>query len=631
MASQTSAFRGRLFRMAPKNLFSKELTKNDFDDSISNSNLVVLGEYHGVPSIVKLQTYIQDRMANDVRTAQDNTTKWKVKDESQGKVRVVLEHFSTEMQDLLNRYNGGILDVKGLNKEYHTIGTEGHNLAPYIPSLEAARIHPNISIHGGFIPRTYARLLMKEGKEKALQAASEAGFISEYETLDGSDQHYNFFESLLTGRNIYTNDGKMSNKFREKMFPAQIIKDASMAFCVKNLLSGGKDKVLVVCGVGHMLHSYGVPERIMANSSVDKAKMLRVACLPMPDLDENGEFDLETVLKEAYGGPAWDAADVIFLYTDDGSEESLEEESAVQIQRETQKAAVQIQEETRQAYDRVGSSAHKEGGDMKKAKGILTSLYYTPDEINFAGMDAVNYQGVGCPHRHANIQKGESVLDMGSGLGVDSLLAARAVGPNGRVVGVDLSSECVQHANNRAQDRGVDALSFVHSPLENIGNRIDEKEGCFDAIISNGAFCLLPNKRKGFSECYRLLKPNGRIAICTTVIKDQLQGGVEWPVCMQTFAKMDDIKSMLLSLGFEDVEIDLSDSLMEIPITEDEKLEELGLLLEGSEHREDEKKEDNEDGRFKVHNEKGRQKYRHLEKFDMNALCARVVIKARKP
>eukprot|EP00588_Corethron_pennatum_P016712 CAMPEP_0194310140 /NCGR_PEP_ID=MMETSP0171-20130528/7069_1 /TAXON_ID=218684 /ORGANISM="Corethron pennatum, Strain L29A3" /LENGTH=644 /DNA_ID=CAMNT_0039063619 /DNA_START=155 /DNA_END=2089 /DNA_ORIENTATION=- len=644
MASPASAFRGRLFRLAPQTLFSKEITQNDFDNSISNSNVVVLGEYHGVPSIVKLQTHIQDRMAEslqDVRIAnKDSMRKLKMKDDSHGKVRVVLEHFSTEMQDLLNRYNGGTLDLNGLNKEYHTIGTEGHNLAPYIPSLEAARIHPNISIHGGFIPRTYARLLMKEGKEKALQAASKAGFISKYETLEGTDQHYNFFESLLTGRNIYDSNGndsaeEMSDRFREKMFPAQIIKDASMAFCVKNLLSGknkAKDKVLVVCGVGHMLHSYGVPERIMANLSVDKEKILRVACLPMP---ADGEIDLEKVLTDAYGGPAWDAADVIFLYTDDGAEEEAPgAASAAQVQKETRESAEKIQEETRQAYDRVGSSAYKEGGDMLKARGILTSLYYTPEEIDFAGADAVNYQGVGCPHRHANIQEGESVLDMGSGLGVDSLLAARSVGPNGRVVGVDLSSECVQHANNRAEKRGVGSLSFVHSPLENIGSRIDEREECFDAVISNGAFCLLPNKRKGVFLAYRLLKPNGRIAVCRTVIKDQLEDGVEWSICMQTFAKMGEIKSMLLSLGFEDVEIDLSDSLMEIAITEEEELEELGLLQGtdlGSSENEKKDEDDDGEGRFKVHNEEGRQKYRHLEKFDMNKLCARVVIKARKP
>ena len=95
---------------------------------------------------------------------------------------------------------------------------------------------------------------------------------------------------------------------------------------------------------------------------------------------------------------------------------------------------------------------------MLHAQGIPTSSYDTPEERDVAGADAANDQGVGCPHRHAHIQEGASVLDMESVL-------------------------CI----------------FVHSPLENIGSRIDEREEYFDAVISNGAFCLSPNKRKGFS------------------------------------------------------------------------------------------------------------------------------------
>ena len=87
---------------------------------------------------------------------------------------------------------------------------------------------------------------------------------------------------------------------------------------------------------------------------------------------------------------------------------------------------------------------------------------------------------------------------------------------------------------------------------------------------------------------------------------------------MQTFAKMDELEPMLKRLGFDDIELDLSDSLMEIPPESDEKVNE-----EPEEREEDE-------GRFKVHNEEGRERYHHLERFDMNKLCARVVIKAKK-
>jgi arsenite methyltransferase len=358
-----------------------------------------------------------------------------------------------------------------------------------------------------------------------------------------------------------------------------------------------------------------------------KDDMLRVACLPIskeellelelsaddsssPDR-ENAADRIVSILKDAYG--TLDAADIVFVYEEvvDGSDEEDN-----------------IRQETQDAYDKVGSTARFEGGDMKKAHNILTSLNYTSDEIAFAGVDAVNYQGVGCPHRHANIQPGESILDMGSGLGVDSLIATEAVGPQGQVVGVDLSSACVAHANSRALERGVDNnLTFVQSPIESIGSKIDDE--CFDAVISNGAFCLLPNKKSGFAECHRLLKPGGRIAICTTVNKDKLEDGVEFPLCMQTFARIDEIVPMLEALGFVDIHIDLSDSLMEIPEPEQEPEEN-----EGGDDDVNEKEEDPTDageGRFKVHNDEGRERFRHLENFDMNMLCARVVIKARKP
>jgi SAM-dependent methyltransferase len=636
---QEMTIRGRLFRLSHQ-CFGKELSLNEFlDEYVAPKRMVIMGEFHGAPPIIQLQTSIQETMARSLEYPKTAS--------SGAQVRVLMEHFSVDMQGILNQYHDGNLDIPGLMHAYDEIGTEGHNLTPYIPALESALHNDRIQLHGGFIPRSYARILMREGLDSAIQAASEAGYIGTNETLAGTDSYYNFFESLLTGRNMHMDPkgDSCTDRFRAKMFPAQIIKDASMAWCVQNLEKDfnitGEDRMLLVCGVGHMLYSHGVPERILAHSNskdstVVKSKddMLRVACLPISkgelfglelsandssgSVHENDTDRILSILKDAYGGAAFDAADVCFLY----------EEAAENVDDEEDN----IRQETQAAYDKVGTTAHLEGGDMKKAHDILTSLNYTSDEIAFAGVDAVNYQGVGCPHRHANIQPGESILDMGSGLGVDSLIATEAVGPQGRVVGVDLSSECVGHANKRALDRRVDnILTFVQSPIESIGSKIDDGEECFDAVISNGAFCLIPNKKSGFAECHRLLKPGGRIAICTTVIKDKLEDGVEWPLCMQTFARIDELEPMLQELGFVDIHIDLSDSLMEVPEPEQEPEENEGDDDDNEKEEEDTTTDavDGE-GRFKVHNEEGRERFRHLENFDMNMLCARVVIKARK-
>jgi len=534
------------------------------------------------------------------------------------------------------------LNLFGLKKAYRNIGTEGHALEPYFPVLEAARLDPLKRFHilGGFIPRTYARLLMKEGIDTAVDAARKSGFISPNETLQGTDAHYNFFEGLLTGRNIHDQNAAeyITDRFRSKMFPAQILKDASMAYTVRNILDrediNGDDKILVVCGVGHMLYSHGVPERIFDRNSLKQNKTLRVACLPAEiisseageDFNLMSDGDIAEILKSEYGGSEEDAADVCFIYQDDiheSNDDILESNDQTNTDDK-------IREETKAAYDKVGSSAHIEGGDAVMARKIMHSLGYSTSEINSIGKDIVNYQGVGCPHRHVGLKKGEYVLDMGSGLGVDSILSAIKVGPEGKVVGIDLSSDCVRHANKRAQERGIDSnLSYSQASLENVKNVV-QGDNLFDAVISNGAFCLAPNKIAGFSECHRVLKPGGRITICTTVLKSELQDGVEWPVCMQTFAKLDELVPMLSAVGFYDIEIDMSDSKMEIEeiddIEEDDN-DEIESQNEDTDCRE-EKTEDN--GRYKVHNEEGQKQYRHLENFDMDRICARVVIKAKK-
>lgn len=664
-----AAIRGRLFRLTP-NFFGEEMKLDEFlDEHVTPSKIVVLGEIHGVSPIIKLQTVIQDTMArsllnrngifggvsgglnvlprittdygrnkkdhpNNVPSSLNGKTK-----EGEPRVRVVMEHFSMEMQNILDQYNVGSIDVFGLNQEYRNIGTENHHLNPYFPALESARRNQQIRLYGGFIPRTYARILMKDGIDAALHASRSQGFVHTSESLQGTDAHYNFFEGLITGRNIHDDQLPGTDRFRSKMFPAQILKDASMAHAVQNILNmdvTGGDKVLVVCGLGHMLYSHGVPERIFANNSRGgegiKGKTLRVACLPQPMIDPvcegdncpNGKdglgdkFDPVELLRDAYGGPESDAADVCFLYVEaDSEEEDNDNDDCPALANEHQ-----IRKETQEAYDKVGSTAHLEGGDMEKAHGILTSLFYTPEEIKYAGIDAVNYQGVGCPHRHVEIKKGESVLDMGSGLGVDSLLAASAVGKEGRVVGVDLSEECVHHANKRAKERGIESsLCFHHSPIENFDEQICG-EKVFDVVISNGAFCLLPSKRAGFRNAFKVLKSGGRIAICTTVLKEQLEGDVEWPLCMETFAKVGELVPMLKELGFVDIELDFSDSLMEVEVEVDTNVPDKGEM---------DLDEKEGEGRYKVHNEEGREQYRHLESVNMNDLCARVVIKAKKP
>ncbi|OEU19912.1 S-adenosyl-L-methionine-dependent methyltransferase [Fragilariopsis cylindrus CCMP1102] len=239
----------------------------------------------------------------------------------------------------------------------------------------------------------------------------------------------------------------------------------------------------------------------------------------------------------------------------------------------------------------------------------MHSLGYTEKEFQAAGPDVYNFQGVGNPHLHAKIQKGETVLDVGSGLGIDSTIACSAVGPEGLVVGIDISDNEVRHALKRAREQNLNA-HFMVADMENMSKNIPSNS--IDVIISNGAFCLAPNKEKAFKELYRVLKPGGRISICTTTTQeDNLESGISWPLCMKMFISKIKLKPLCEKLGFVDVVIDDSNSVMSMEIPE-EVLQESNPAI-----------------RSKVH--VGGASFNHLDDYDMDSICARVCVVARKP
>lgn len=97
----------------------------------------------------------------------------------------------------------------------------------------------------------------------------------------------------------------------------------------------------------------------------------------------------------------------------------------------------------------------------------MSSLGYSAEQFATAGTDAYNFQGVNCPHILAKLQPGELVLDLGSGLGVDSFIAAESVGPTGKVIGLDISKKEVKHTTARAEKRGVsDNVKFIVADME---------------------------------------------------------------------------------------------------------------------------------------------------------------------
>lgn len=147
---------------------------------------------------------------------------------------------------------------------------------------------------------------------------------------------------------------------------------------------------------------------------------------------------------------------------------------------------------------------------------------YDPAWLDDAPAGAVaSFAGVGNPHLRADLREGETVLDLGSGAGLDALIAAGRVGPTGRVVGIDLNPAMCRKARAHAEERGA-RLECREAPME----RLPVDDASVDAILSNGVINLSFRKRKVVEEMFRVLKPGGRISITDIVSAKQLSQSI---------------------------------------------------------------------------------------------------------
>ena len=126
-----------------------------------------------------------------------------------------------------------------------------------------------------------------------------------------------------------------------------------------------------------------------------------------------------------------------------------------------------------------------------------------------------SFAGIANPWSLGRLEQGERVLDLGSGAGTDSLIAAQMVGPEGSVTGIDMTTEMLEKARAAAAELGTDNVTFVEGEVE----RLPFADGSFDVVISNGVIDLVPDKDAVFSEIHRVLRPGGRIQIADVTIQ----------------------------------------------------------------------------------------------------------------
>jgi arsenite methyltransferase len=143
-------------------------------------------------------------------------------------------------------------------------------------------------------------------------------------------------------------------------------------------------------------------------------------------------------------------------------------------------------------------------------------LDYPAELANVPDAAVESFAGVANPFSLGRLQPGERVLDLGSGAGTDSLVAAQMVGADGSVTGIDMTPQMLAKARGAAQQMGVGHVQFVEGEIESL----PFPDGCFDVVISNGVIDLVPDKDAVFSEIHRVLAPGGRIQIADVTIQN---------------------------------------------------------------------------------------------------------------
>jgi arsenite methyltransferase len=165
--------------------------------------------------------------------------------------------------------------------------------------------------------------------------------------------------------------------------------------------------------------------------------------------------------------------------------------------------------------------------------------------------------GCGNPTALAKLHEGETVLDLGSGGGIDVILSARRVGPTGKAYGLDMTDEMLALAEENKRKAGVANVEFVKGHIE----AMPLPSGMFDVIISNCVINLSADKDKVLAEAFRVLKPGGRLAVSDVVLRGELPAEVRrsmelWVGCVAGALSEDEYRSKLQAAGFADVEVE---------------------------------------------------------------------------
>ena len=210
----------------------------------------------------------------------------------------------------------------------------------------------------------------------------------------------------------------------------------------------------------------------------------------------------------------------------------------------------ELESKVKAMYRSVAENPH---GDFhfEMGRALAERLGYPPSDLDRIPAESIeSFAGVGYYFHLARLKEGETVLDLGSGSGMDTFFAALKVGPAGKVIGVDMTDEQRAKADRLRERDQFTNVTYLKGYIENV----PYPAASVDAVISNGVINLAPDKSKVFGEVYRLLKSGGRFAISDIVTEVQLPENIVcnstlWAACIGGAAQQDNYRGQIEAAG----------------------------------------------------------------------------------
>lgn len=227
-------------------------------------------------------------------------------------------------------------------------------------------------------------------------------------------------------------------------------------------------------------------------------------------------------------------------------------------------ASGDLQKEIQQKYGEAakqvaagGTACCGGGGELSLCDPITRNLYDEAQKFSLPAEAVAASLGCGNPTALAQLKAGETVLDLGSGGGIDVLLSARRVGPAGKAYGLDMTEEMLALARENQRKAGVENVEFLKGEIENI----PLPENSVDVVISNCVINLSADKGRVLRETFRVLKPGGRFAVSDVVVRGEVPAEIRrsvelWIGCVAGAMEETEYRAKLTAAGFADIDIE---------------------------------------------------------------------------